>query len=315
MRRRMAPAACANGSPATACGIEFSARAMPNPPLPGKYRAPRPRRDVVPRAALLASTRARAAAARLVLVQAPAGYGKTTLLAQLAGALATEAKTAVAWVSLDPEDNDCNRLFAAVFAALGPLDLPWPLPPAALLAQLKDASPAARTALGVLTAALGTRAEAPVALVLDDLHHIDEPHALQLLDALIARAPPELMVLIGSRVVPPLSLARWRAGGELVELGVEDLRFDADAAQALCGLRGLNQPSGEALQQALAEGSEFRESLRRLDPDRTTVTVWVYPDSFDEFRAVKMRVDPDNLLSSSLTRRLGIMESRKRRTE
>lgn len=44
---------------------------------------------------------------------------------------------------------------------------------------------------------------------------------------------------------------------------------------------------GEPLQQALSEGSEFRESLRRLDPDRTTVTVWVYPDSFDEFRALK----------------------------
>ena len=44
---------------------------------------------------------------------------------------------------------------------------------------------------------------------------------------------------------------------------------------------------GEPLPQALAEGSQFRDLLRRLDPDRTTVTVWVYPDSFDDFRTLK----------------------------
>jgi hypothetical protein len=44
---------------------------------------------------------------------------------------------------------------------------------------------------------------------------------------------------------------------------------------------------GEPLQQAMSEGSEFRDLLKRLDPDRTTVTVWVYPDSFDQFRTLK----------------------------
>jgi LuxR family maltose regulon positive regulatory protein len=88
--------------------------------------------------------------------------------------------------------------------------------------------------------------------VLDDLHHVSDAAALQLLDTLIARAPPELCLFIGSRVAPPLSLARWRAGGELVELGYEDLQFDLDAAQALCRLRGLETPSDEAMQAALA---------------------------------------------------------------
>ncbi len=217
-----------------------------------KYRIPRPRRDAVPRPALLARTLERAADARLVLVQAPAGFGKTTLLVQLAGALAAAPGAVVVWVSLDAEDNDANRLFAALFGALAPLDLPWAVPPDTVLAQLQDASPAARTALGLLTDALGGRPQARIALVLDDLHHVTDAAALQLLDTLVARAPPELCLFIGSRVAPALSLARWRAGGELVELGFEDLQFDLDAAQALCRLRGLQAPSDEALQAALA---------------------------------------------------------------
>jgi len=217
-----------------------------------KYRIPRPRRDAVPRPALLARTLERAADARLVLVQAPAGFGKTTLLVQLAAALAAAPGGEVVWVSLDAEDNDANRLFAALFGALAALDLPWAVPPATVLAQLQDASPAARTALGLLIDALGGRPDVRTALVLDDLHHVSDAAALQLLDTLIARAPPELSLFIGSRVAPPLSLARWRAGGELVELGFEDLQFDLDAAQALCRLRGLEAPSDETLQAVLA---------------------------------------------------------------
>jgi len=217
-----------------------------------KYRIPRPRRDAVPRPALLARTLEQAAGARLVLVQAPAGFGKTTLLVQLATALATAPGGEIVWVSLDAEDNDANLLFASLFGALAALDLPWAVPPDTVLAQLQDASPAARTALGPLIDALGGRPEARIALVLDDLHHITDAAALQLLDTLIARAPPEVCLFIGSRVTPPLSLARWRAGGELVELGFEDLQFDLDAAQALCRLRGLEAPTDEALQAALA---------------------------------------------------------------
>ena len=220
--------------------------------LPSKYRIPRPRRDAVPRPALLTNTLERAADARLVLLQAPAGFGKTTLLVQLAEAFATLPGGQIVWVSLDPEDNDPNRLFAALFGALAALDLPWAAPPATVLAQLQDASPAARTALGLLIDALGGRPNTRIALVLDDLHHVNDEAALQLLDTLIARAPPELCLFIGSRVAPPLSLARWRAGGELVELGLEDLKFDLDTTQALCRQRGLTNTSNEALQAALA---------------------------------------------------------------
>lgn len=237
---------------------------QPTPASPSKYRIPRARRDAVARPALLARTLAQAAQARLVLVQAPAGFGKTTLLVQLTAALAASPGGEVVWVSLDAEDNDTNRLFAALFGALAPLDLPWAVPPDAVLAQLRDASPAARTALGPLIDALGARPQARIALVLDDLHHVTDAAALQLLDALISRAPPELCVFIGSRVTPPLSLARWRVGGELVELGFEDLQFDLDAAQALCRLRGLEAMSDDALRAALARTHGWAAGLQLM---------------------------------------------------
>lgn len=243
----------------------MDARNAPTAPSAShKYRIPRARRDAVPRPALLAHTLERAVDARLVLVQAPAGFGKTTLLVQLAAALAAVPGAQVVWVSLDAEDNDANRLFAALFGALAALELPWSVPPATVLAQLQDASPAARTALGLLIDALGGRPDARIALVLDDLHHVTDAAALQLLDTLIARAPPELCLFIGSRVAPPLSLARWRAGGELVELGFEDLRFDLVAAQALCRLRGLQAPSEEALLAALARTHGWVAGLHLL---------------------------------------------------
>ncbi|HEY1130231.1 MAG TPA: LuxR C-terminal-related transcriptional regulator [Roseateles sp.] len=234
------------------------------PASPSKYRVPRARRDAVARPALLARTLAQAAQARLVLVKAPAGFGKTTLLMQLCAALAAAPGGEVVWVSLDAEDNDTNRLFAALVGALAPLDLPWAVPPDTVLAQLQDASPAARTALGPLIDALGARPTARIALVLDDLHHVTDAAALQLLDVLISRAPPELCVFIGSRVTPPLSLARWRVGGELVELGFEDLQFDLDAAQTLCQLRGLESMSDDALRAALARTHGWAAGLQLM---------------------------------------------------
>lgn len=219
--------------------LEFVARTMNTSALPGKYRIPRSRRDAVARSDLLARTLEQAPMARLVLLQAPAGFGKTTLLVQLAAMLTASPQDDIVWVSLDAQDNDPHRLFASLFEALAPLDLPWEVPPDAVLAQLQDASAAARTALGSLMAALGARPDRRISLVLDDLHHIDNAAALQLLDTLIARAPPELCVFIGTRVVPPLSLARWRAEGELLELGLQELQFTLPDVQTLCRLRGL----------------------------------------------------------------------------
>lgn len=234
------------------------------PVPPTKFRVPRLRRDTVPRDPVVARVLAPAQEARLVLVQAPAGFGKTTLLVQLTAAMARQQAADIVWVALDAEDNDANRLFAALCSATAPLALPWSLPPAAWLAQLQDAGPQGRAALGPLLNALAGRPGCQIALVLDDLHHVTDPAALALLDAFIDRLPPEVCLLIGSRVTPPLSLARWRAGGELVELGFEDLQFDTAAATALRELRGLVQVSDEQLQAALARTHGWPAGLQLL---------------------------------------------------
>lgn len=244
--------------------VPAAVTAEPVSASPTKFRAPRLRRDTVPRDALLARALAPAREARLVLVQAPAGFGKTTLLVQLTEALARLHPVDIVWVALDAEDNDTNRLFAALCGALAPLALPWSLPPAAWLAQLQAAGPQARSALGPLLNALARPQGRSIALVLDDLHHVTDPAALALLDAFIDRLPPEACLLVGSRTAPALSLARWRAAGELLALGFEDLQFDTAAAAALRQLRGLAEVSDEQLQAALARTHGWPAGLQLL---------------------------------------------------
>lgn len=173
-----------------------------------KFRAPHLRRDTVSRDAVVSGVVPAALEARLLLAQAPAGFGKTTILVQLTAALAWQHGYSVVWVSLDTEDNDANRLFAAICTALAPLDLPWSQPPAVWLAQLQEAGPNGRAALGPLLNALAGQRGRGIVLVLDDLHHINDPGAMALLDAFIDRLPPEACLFVGSRETPPLSLAR-----------------------------------------------------------------------------------------------------------
>lgn len=79
------------------------------------------------------------------------------------------------------------------------------------------------------------------------------------------------------------------AGGMAVQQRVELDRFT---------LVPIRDDLGEPLEQALSEGSEFRDTLKRLDPDRTTVTVWVYPDSFNQFRLVKAELFKQGFLTA-----------------
>jgi LuxR family maltose regulon positive regulatory protein len=168
---------------------------------------------------------------RLVLLVAPAGFGKTSALA---GQIAALPKgTALAWVSLDEED-DPARLFSALAAALEPFDLPWRSAPAALACQLIDGEGAiTRSTVAELINALAA-SEAPHGLIVfDDLHRVQSPEVHALLDALIERLPPQWTVVISTRVAPRLALSRWRAADELAEFTQEALRFSADEARAL----------------------------------------------------------------------------------
>jgi LuxR family maltose regulon positive regulatory protein len=174
---------------------------------------------------------------RLVLLVAPAGFGKTSALAAQVAAL--PPGTALAWVSLD-EDDDALRVFATLSAALEPFDLPWRSAPAALAGQLGEGeADGLRTAVAELVNALAGSDTAHGVIVFDDLHRVQSPDVHALLDALIDRLPPNWTVVIGSRITPRLSLARWRAAGELAEFTQDALRFTLDEARALAATEPL----------------------------------------------------------------------------
>jgi LuxR family transcriptional regulator, maltose regulon positive regulatory protein len=161
----------------------------------------------------------------LVLVCTPAGFGKTTLLADWA----TSTAMPVAWLSLDPNDNDPGRFWRYVVAALDRVveGLGEHL--------LPGLSPASGTSSqSVVTALINRLQAAPdeVALVLDDYHVIEEPVIHDSLGFLLSHPPSRLHLAIASRSDPPLPVARLRASGQLVELRAADLRFTPEETAA-----------------------------------------------------------------------------------
>jgi LuxR family maltose regulon positive regulatory protein len=161
----------------------------------------------------------------LVLVCTPAGFGKTTLLADWAA----DATLPVGWLSLDPDDNEPMRFWRYVVAALDRVA-------GGLAEQIVPLlSPGSGTsAYGVVTALVNRLQTQPdeLALVLDDYHLIDEPAIHDGLGFLLSHLPPRLHLAIASRSDPPLPLARLRAGGQLAELRAADLRFTPEEAAA-----------------------------------------------------------------------------------
>ncbi|MCH8093838.1 MAG: tetratricopeptide repeat protein [Chloroflexi bacterium] len=172
---------------------------------------------------------------KLIVVSAPAGYGKTTLLSQWVG----RNEFPAAWVSLDESDNDPQRFLTYVVSALqtieanmgaGALSLlqsPQPLPTESILNSLINE--VAETAQDFI-------------LVLDDYHLIEARPIHDALAFLLDRLPPQMHLVMASRTDPPLPLARLRGRGELTELRAAELRFTPDEAAAF-----LNQVMGLGL--------------------------------------------------------------------
>jgi LuxR family maltose regulon positive regulatory protein len=181
---------------------------------------------------------------KLALLCAPAGFGKTTLLADWltttrreirdvrleASAPAGDPKPVtpgVAWLSLDTADNDPTRFWSYLIAALDAVQPGVGAPMSAALAA-PQAPPIEAVLTALINALAATSASAPILLVLDDYHCIDAQAIHAGLTFLLDRLPAQLHLVLMSRVDPPLPLARWRARGELVELRAADLRFTAD---------------------------------------------------------------------------------------
>jgi LuxR family transcriptional regulator, maltose regulon positive regulatory protein len=164
----------------------------------------------------------------LVLVCAPAGYGKTVLLAGLADG----GRRPVAWLSLDSGDNDPARFWRHTVAAL---DRVHPGTGERLRSLLGPPAPASFEPL--VTALINELAARPAAsqalLVLDDYHVISAPPVHASLEFLLEHRPPGLRLVLASRSDPPLALARLRARGQLTELRAADLRFTAGEARTL----------------------------------------------------------------------------------
>jgi LuxR family transcriptional regulator, maltose regulon positive regulatory protein len=195
----------------------------------------------------------RAAAARASLVRAPAGGGKTSLVAEWRAA--SGAERPFAWVSLDPADNDPVQFWAYVVEALRGAGLPVPPDVRGALA-----APASRPTDAALPRLLNALAERPLeaVLVLDDVHVVTSPAVLGDLGFFVERLPPGMHVCLASRAEPPapFPVARLRARGELHEIAAEDLRFDpGEADDLLNGRLGLGLAAADVERlQARTEG-------------------------------------------------------------
>src|SRR5215467_5490171 len=195
--------------------------------LATKLDAPHPQQGFVARARLVAKLD-EGLARRLILVCGPAGFGKTTLLADWT----RRGNRPVAWVSLDAGDNDPARFWRHVVAAMdracpgigeraGPLLGP----------------PAPSSFEGLVSALINELSAQPgdpeLLLVLDDYHLIDTRLVHSPLEFLLEHLPPGVHLVLVGRSDPPLPLARLRASGQLAELRADDLRFTAEEAAAL----------------------------------------------------------------------------------
>jgi ATP/maltotriose-dependent transcriptional regulator MalT len=214
--------------------------------LATKLHIPRTRPDFVARPQLT-DRLTNGTAGAIVLVCAPAGFGKTTLLADWA----RRSQRPVAWLSLDEADNDPARFWRHVAAALERVREGVGERVAGLL------RPPPRSFEAVVTALLNELAAQPaeVALMLDDYHAIEAEPVHGSLVFLLEHLPPSLCLVLASRIDPPLPLARLRARRQLVEVRAADLRFTPEeAAELLHSAAGLDLP--EAAVAALAERTE-----------------------------------------------------------
>ena len=178
----------------------------------------------------------------LLLVSAPAGFGKSTLLAQSLLTATDDPRPAVAWLSLDPGDSDPSRFWAYVLAALRTA-----APEVGASAQGLLDAPGDAPITTVLTSLLNDLAatDEEVVLVLDDYHVVQGPDVHEAMSFLVDHLPPHLRLVIATRSDPPLPLARLRARGELVEVRAADLRFTEHETAAYLDGMGLRLSAEE----------------------------------------------------------------------
>ncbi|MDV6243052.1 protein kinase domain-containing protein [Rhodococcus opacus] len=206
------------------------------PPTPAtKFRPPTAPKALVPRARLLDVLRA-ARRRRLVLIHAPAGYGKSTLAAQWREVLVAGG-TVVAWLSVDNDDNNLVWFLAHLIEAIRRVQ---PTLGHDLGQVLEDrGDDADRYVLTSLVNEVHDRG-LPVAVVIDDWHRITDSATLAALGYLLDNGCHHLQLIVTSRTRSGLPLGRMKVRDELVEVTAADLRFDLDeSTRFLVDVNGL----------------------------------------------------------------------------
>jgi LuxR family maltose regulon positive regulatory protein len=213
---------------------------LPVEVLESKLYQPSVRPGVISRPRLLARLRA-AHAVPTVAVVAPAGYGKTTLLALWAE---TDDRP-FAWMSLDPHDNDPIVLLTHLAVALDRIS---PLPVETFEALRSAGVSVPATVVPRLAAALSS-VPRPLVLVVDDVHHLHDGPSLDALATLVGHVRGTTQIALAGRSMP-VQLARPRAQGRAVEIGAEELAFTEQGARLLLRAAGAEFPDAEIAQLA-----------------------------------------------------------------
>jgi LuxR family maltose regulon positive regulatory protein len=215
--------------------------------LRAKFTPPKLRPSLIERGALIDRLN-QGLSGDVTLVIAPAGYGKTTLVAEWAA----QATLPVAWLTVDAKDNDATTFVTYFIAAIRTL-FPEACPTSLGLAQ------GGQSLEGDLLPPILVNEidDLPrrFALVIDDYYLISQPLIHDLMGSILRRPPTQLHLIILSRTEPPLALGRLRAGGMLNELAIRDLRFTSLESEMLMTqlLGQLDEPALASLLQR-AEG-------------------------------------------------------------
>jgi LuxR family maltose regulon positive regulatory protein len=193
----------------------------------------------------------------LTFLCAPAGSGKTSLLAEWARRRRKRGD-AIAWVSLEAGDNDVHLLWSAILVSIN-ASCRWPdgssLP--GIGAPRSGMSPAFLSAFDEAVNELPQ----PVYLVLDDVHELYDLAALQSVDMFLRSLPSRLRVVMAGRFTPALALPRLRLEGRLSEIGASQLAFTPPEASTLLGAHGV-QLDPDDLQVLLARTEGWAAGLR-----------------------------------------------------
>jgi LuxR family maltose regulon positive regulatory protein len=206
----------------------------------GTLHVPELSPGLLPRTELIARLR-RERDAAVVVVVAPAGYGKTSLLAQWAN----EDERPFAWLSVSKGDNDVTVLLAYLAVALNTLE---PLDDETFAGLSMSGADLSSVLLPRLRDALRARSS-PFVLVIDDVHLLHRGKPMSVLAALAEHVPPGSQLVLAGRTDPPLPLGRIRANRRLLSIGAESLAMSAAEGMALLRTEGvqLDTEVGEAL--------------------------------------------------------------------